>query len=54
MTDREAWISVFNTAFAAGLAYNGPVMVGGKEVSAREFAKYIADEALKDAPEDHP
>jgi len=54
MTDREAWISVFNTALTSAMTYPGPVTVNGKEVSVMAYAKAIADQALKDAPEDHP
>ena len=54
MSDREAWIACFNTAFASALAHPGPVLIDGQDVSARAFTKWIADEALKDAPKDHP
>jgi len=54
MSDREAWIAVFNTVFTAAMATNLPVTINGKEVSAMAYAKGIADQALKDAPEDHP
>lgn len=52
MSDREAWISVFNTALTAAMTYRGPVTINGKEVSALEYARAIADEALKYAPKD--
>lgn len=52
MSDREAWSSVFNTALTAAMSFNGPVNINGKQVSAREWAKHIADKALEDAPKD--
>lgn len=52
MSDRGLWVSVFNTALAAAMAFNGPVHMDGKPVSAREWAKHIADKALQEAPKD--
>lgn len=54
MTDREAWISVFNSVFRSALTFEGPVRIEGKPVSAYDYSKLIADQTLKDAPEDHP
>ena len=54
MTDRQLWVSVFNAALSSAMVYAGPVYHNKEEISATDFAKAVADQALKDAPEDHP
>lgn len=58
MTDRQLWVSVFNASLQSILASGGVQLhaYGLREApkKAASIAKEIADEALKDAPEDHP
>lgn len=52
MSDREAWISVFNMAFTAAMAVDRMCRVDGEQVTDYVFAKHVADKALQDAPKD--
>lgn len=52
MTDRELWVAVFNTALLGALGLPNAPHMNGRPVALNEYAKALADQALKDAPED--
>lgn len=60
MSDRELWVSVFNTALLCGANFQSlstdenqkALSWDGKIVTASEWAKAVADKALQDAPKD--
>ena len=52
MSDRQAWIMVFNAALTGAMATDRMCRINGEQVSDYEYAKRVADKALKDAPED--
>ena len=57
MSDREAWIAVFNAVFHSTMTSGiiGPLCnATTASIVAKGIARATADEALKDAPEDHP
>lgn len=58
MSDRELWVSVFNTALQAGaqLIASKVELTGlqGREVGLATWAACVAGEGLKNAPEDKP